>query len=56
MVLDSEFPEGFRLALRHRGFEPGESRQPKSPEQKQHLTKLGERIRRLMQAEGFGSD
>ena len=55
MVLDCEFPEGFRLAVRHRGFEPGESRQPKSPEQVQHLKILGERIGRLMNAAGFGT-
>jgi 4-hydroxy-tetrahydrodipicolinate synthase len=33
MLLSADFPEGFRAALRLRGIEPGESRQPYSAEQ-----------------------
>jgi len=53
MILSAEFPDGFRAALRLRGFEPGASRQPKSTVQQQQLAKLGEQLQCLLAAEGF---
>ena len=53
MILSAEFPDGFRAALRLRGFEPGPSRQPKSVVQQQQLVQLGEQLQCLLAAEGF---
>lgn len=56
MILSAEFPDGFRAALRLRGFEPGPSRQPKSTVQQQQLIKLGEQLQCLLAAEGFSQE
>ena len=53
MLLSAEFPEGFRAALRLRGFDVGMGRQPKSPVQEQQLAKLTEQLQCLLAAEGY---
>ena len=53
MLYSAEFPEGFRAALRHRGFEPGAGRQPKSASQQSELDLLGRQLQCLLAAEGF---
>lgn len=53
MLFSAEFPEGFRAALRLRGFDVGLGRQPKSPVQQQQLAKLSEQLQCLLAAEGF---
>jgi dihydrodipicolinate synthase/N-acetylneuraminate lyase len=53
MILNSEFPEGFRAALRLRGIETGKGRQPQSPDQQIRLDKLTSELQCLLAAEGF---
>jgi 4-hydroxy-tetrahydrodipicolinate synthase len=53
MLYKSEFPEGFRAALKLRGFEPGEGRQPQSPHQQLELEKLARELQCALSAEGF---
>ncbi|MBW3596549.1 MAG: dihydrodipicolinate synthase family protein [Planctomycetes bacterium] len=53
MILHSEFPEGFRAALRLRGIETGKGRQPQSPGQQLQLDKLSTELQCLLAAEGF---
>jgi len=53
MLLSSEFPEGFRAALRLRGIQTGVGRQPQSPNQQLELGKLSEQLQCLLAAEGF---
>ena len=55
MLYSADFPDGFRAALCLRGFEPGESRQPKSPAERQSIERLSERLRELL-AEHVGGD
>lgn len=56
MLYSAEFPEGFRAALRLRGFQTGASRQPKSFSQQQELDRLGRQLQCLLAAEGFASE
>ncbi len=53
MLYSSEFPEGFRAALRLRGFETGIGRQPQSPSQQLDLTQLTDQLQCLLAEEGF---
>src|SRR5688500_3653076 len=56
MIYGCEFPDGFRAALKLRGFEPGEGRQPQSPHQQMELGKISDQIQCLLSAEGFGDE
>ena len=53
MLYSAEFPEGFRAALRLRGFRTGNGRQPKSNVQQMELEKLSRQLQCLLAAEGF---
>jgi 4-hydroxy-tetrahydrodipicolinate synthase len=48
MLYSVDFPEGFRAALRLRGFEPGESRQPKTPAEREAMQRLSNRLSQLL--------
>lgn len=53
MIYSSEFPEGFRAALRLRGFQTGKGRQPQSDVQERQLSILADQLQCLLAAEGF---
>ncbi len=53
MLFSAEFPEGFRAALRLRGFNTGIGRQPQSLVQQQELASLSDQLQCLLAAEGF---
>lgn len=53
MLFTAEFPEGFRAALRLRGFKTGIGRQPQSPDQEIGLDQLSNELQCLLAAEGF---
>ncbi len=53
MLYSAEFPEGFRAALRLRGFDTGTGRQPQSICQQQDLEKLSRQLQCLLAEEGF---
>jgi 4-hydroxy-tetrahydrodipicolinate synthase len=53
MLFSAEFPEGVRAALRLRGFQTGEGRQPQSENQQLQLEKISDQIQCLLAAEGF---
>ena len=53
MINSAEFPEGFRAALRLRGFETGTGRQPQSLVQQQQLESLSRDLQCLLAEEGF---
>lgn len=53
MLYNSEFPEGFRAALRLRGIQTGNGRQPQSASQQLDLAKLSSQLQCLLAAEGF---
>ena len=48
MLYSADFPEGFRAALRLRGFDPGESRQPKTPADQTKMQMLSDRLSELL--------
>ncbi|MHB0955090.1 MAG: dihydrodipicolinate synthase family protein [Pirellulaceae bacterium] len=56
MLYSAEFPEGFRAALRLRGFLTGVGRQPKSASQQIELDQLGRQLQCLLAAEGFANE
>ncbi len=56
MIGSSEFPEGFRAALRLRGIETGIGRQPQSLVQQQALGRLSEQLQCLLAEEGFSEE
>ncbi|MCA9219163.1 MAG: dihydrodipicolinate synthase family protein [Planctomycetales bacterium] len=56
MILNCEFPEGFRAALRLRGFTTGKGRQPQSPNQQLQLDKLSDQLQCLLAQEGFADE
>ncbi len=56
MLYSAEFPEGFRAALKLRGFQTGASRQPKSASQQLELQALGRQLQCLLAAEGFTNE
>lgn len=53
MIYSSEFPEGFRAALRLRGIHPGRGRQPQSESQQIQLDQLAHQLQCLLAEEGF---
>ena len=53
MLFSSEFPEGFRAALKLRGFQTGIGRQPQSMVQQQALQDLSRKLQCLLSEEGF---
>ena len=53
MILSSEFPDGFRTAVKLRGFETGVGRQPLSDDQQTELVRLGDKLQCLLSAHGF---
>lgn len=53
MIYSSEFPEGFRAALRLRGFRTGQGRQPQSDVQQRSLEELSRQLQCLLADEGF---
>ena len=53
MILTSEFPDGFRTAVRLRGFETGVGRQPLSDDQQSELVKLADKLQCLLAEHGF---
>ncbi|QDU97566.1 dihydrodipicolinate synthase family protein [Lignipirellula cremea] len=53
MILNCEFPEGFRAALRLRGINTGVGRQPQSPTQQIALDQLSRELQCLLSAAGF---
>ncbi len=55
-LYSAEFPEGFRAALRIRGFNTGKGRQPQSDVQELALQKLSDQLQCLLAAEGFANE
>ena len=53
MILESEFPEGFRAAAELRGFRMGTGRQPMSSQQVSDLATLRETLRQLLAGHGL---
>ena len=53
MILNSEFPEGFREAIKIRGFETGTGRQPQGPVLTAQLQDLSKQLYQLLSEEGF---
>ena len=53
MIYSADFPEGFRAALRLRGFETGVGRQPLSPSQRVDLAVVSDTLQCLLAEEGF---
>ena len=53
MLYSAEFPEGFRAALRLRGFQTGIGRQPQSNCQQKDLERLSRQLQCLLAEEGF---
>jgi len=53
MLLDCEFPEGFRAALELRGIQTGKGRQPQAATQKTQLAQLSGQLQCLLAAAGF---
>lgn len=56
MLFNCEFPEGFRAALKLRGLQPGEGRQPRSADQQLRLDTLSDQLQCLLAAEGFADE
>ncbi len=56
MLYSAEFPEGFRAAMRIRGFHPGQGRQPQSEVQQLALEKLTHQIQCLLANEGYSGE
>ncbi len=53
MLYQAEFPEGFRAAVKLRGFDMGVGRQPLSEEQQADLSLLSQTLQCLLSAHGF---
>ena len=53
MIYQSEFPEGFREAIKLRGFNTGTGRQPQGPELTSKLQELSRDLAKMLQDEGF---
>lgn len=56
MIYSADFPEGFRAALRLRGFETGSGRQPLSAEQQVDLKTLSDTLQCLLAEQGFADE
>jgi len=53
MIYTAEFPDGFRTAVRLRGFETGVGRQPLAEDQQAELVKLADTLQCLLAEHGF---
>lgn len=53
MIYTAEFPDGFRTAVRLRGFETGVGRQPLTTDQQAELVKLADTLQCLLAEHGF---
>jgi 2-dehydro-3-deoxy-D-pentonate aldolase len=53
MIYSAEFPDGFRTAVRLRGFDTGVGRQPLSDDQQAELAKLADKLQCLLAEHGF---
>ncbi len=53
MIYSADFPEGFRAALRLRGFQTGSGRQPLAPTQKIDLQGISDTLQCLLAEEGY---
>jgi 4-hydroxy-tetrahydrodipicolinate synthase len=53
MIYTAEFPDGFRTAVRLRGFDTGAGRQPLSDDQQIELAKLASKLQCLLAEHGF---
>jgi dihydrodipicolinate synthase/N-acetylneuraminate lyase len=53
MLYSADFPEGFRAALKLRGFRVGDGRQPLSPGQQVDLAMLSDTLQCLLAEQGF---
>ena len=53
MLYSADFPEGFRAALKLRGFEPGEGRQPYSADHHLKMETISDTLACLLSEEGF---
>ena len=56
MLLSADFPEGFRAALKLRGIDAGESRQPFSAEQHLKMETISRQLACLLAEEGFADE
>jgi len=56
MILSADFPEGFRAAVKLRGIDTGQGRQPYSPSQQLQLETLSRELACLLAAEGFADE
>jgi len=56
MINSVEFPDGFRTAVRLRGFDTGVGRQPLSDEQQIELAKLANKLQCLLSLHGFANE
>ncbi|MGD9722749.1 MAG: dihydrodipicolinate synthase family protein [Pirellulales bacterium] len=56
MLYSADFPEGFRMALKLRGIEPGAGRQPYSREQHLHMETISNALACLLAEEGFADE
>ena len=53
MIYRSEFPEGFREAIKLRGFNTGTGRQPQGPELTAKLQVLNRELEQMLREEGL---
>jgi dihydrodipicolinate synthase/N-acetylneuraminate lyase len=53
MLYSADFPEGFRAALKLRGFDTGRGRQPLSPGQQIDMEALADKLQCMLAEEGF---
>jgi dihydrodipicolinate synthase/N-acetylneuraminate lyase len=53
MLFSAEFPDGFRTAVRLRGFDTGVGRQPLSDDQQKDLSKLADTLQCMLAQHGF---
>ena len=53
MLFSAEFPDGFRTAVRLRGFETGVGRQPLSDDQQTDLATLANKLQCMLSQHGF---
>jgi len=56
MIFSAEFPEGFRAALKLRGIDVGEGRQPLSMQQRVELGSVTRKLQCLLAEEGFSGE
>lgn len=56
MILSAEFPDGFRAAIRLRGFETGNGRQPLTTDQQADLEQLTQTLQCLLADHGFADE